>query len=1629
MNKRPLIAATLIFAGYYLAPAPAKAQDETPVKINVQNRTGDLPFSTSIGTDIEHIDVAGGGLILQVPIAVVKGRGLDYNFTLHYDSHFLVAGTRILTQTGQYYQVWNTELNGWLGASNTSIGWAANVPHTTYGTKKMSCDTPDPNDITTYTAFYMYNDARGAKHPLAYQYSVRGSCGGIQDTGPDLTGEGMQSFQTNRPWDGIILADGTEDFPGGTTVTASSMEDANGNIVGMGPGIADTLGRTIVTQQNGTNQILYTVYDSSGTLRTYTVNFSTVAFHTAFNVIGFYGSTIHELVSSRTAVSSIALPNGQSYQFQYETGTYGGVTQVNLPTGGYITYTWATLSDSDKTHRYVSSRTVHANGQTSTWNISRTGTYPTYTSTVTDPLGNQSVYISSNGAVTSAKIYQGPATGNPIRQYAIDYVADSDPWDDSSFNSQDYTTQAVAIRPIRITTTLDDGSVSKKEFDYETFTYNYHDCHDSSCMANIFPYTTSRGNVTEIREYDFGSGTSGPLLRRTDNTYGLNSNSNYLARNIVNKVTQQTTYDGSANQVAQTQYEFDNYVSGDNPLQTTTGAANHDYTNYSSTLTFRGNATRVKRWRNTDSALLTNTLTYDDLGNIRAIKDPLSHTSSYDYTDSFANSFCPPPSGFTGQAWVSTFTNPLGQQIKLTAYPCTSLVQARKDQNDINAGRAGTIYTYDLMKRVLSKNLPNGGGVATTYNDIAPVSSTSSSKITSSLNLVTTPTLDGLGRVSQSQLTSDPQGTVSVVTTYDAIGRKSTVSNPYRSTSDPTYGITTTLFDVLNRTIKLIPPDGSSTANNVSTSYAGRCATVTDQGGKIRKSCSDGLGHLTQVFEPNSSNSLVNETDYQNDVLGNLLCAVQRGTDTTQFTNCAAASATWRPRSFTYNSLSQLLTATNPETGTITYTYDDGGNLKTKKDARNITTTYSYDQINRVSGKTYSNGDHAVTYTYDQSGCLGLTSCDNIGHRTNMTDAAGSEAWAVSVVGNSEVDQRTTNSVVKTTTYGYNLDGSVSTLTYPSGRVVTYTPGAAGRPLSATDNTGISYASNALYAPQGAISSLQNGASIISTLYYNPRLQPCRLAVKNSGTAPTACADTTNIGNVFDFQYDFGLGVSDNGNVNKITNHKGSDTSRSVSYTYDELNRVKNAVTGATSGANCWGQLFGSMSGSNFVSGYDIWGNLVTITPDPSRPGCSVPMLSQGANTNNQISGFCYDQAGNLLAQSVPPCPSPTYSYNAESQLITAVGVTYTYDGDGRRVMKSSGKLYWYGAGSDALDETDLAGNTNNASFKEYVFFGAKRIASRDFSNAVNYYFADHLGTARIVTNSSGTILDDSDFYPYGGERVVISSSGNTYKFDGKERDSESGNDDFGARFYSSSLGRWLSADWSAVPVPVPYANLTNPQTLNLYAIVNDNPVTFADLDGHQNANGGQDPSISTPSVMPQCTDPTKCQKPAENPPPSANTTVANIYKYGQLLSALGALGNAAQSVASSTDITGSIQSGNIQQDTHGDTTLVAGTPAYSANVNVSVNGPKPDQQVIAQPAVGLGKYVQVGTSVVQDSNGNVHTQGGNVSVGVSTPTFPVTVAVPPSIFQRVQSAVEKYFGIEPKFNPTSVPWSNTQIW
>ena len=195
----------------------------------------------------------------------------------------------------------------------------------------------------------------------------------------------------------------------------------------------------------------------------------------------------------------------------------------------------------------------------------------------------------------------------------------------------------------------------------------------------------------------------------------------------------------------------------------------------------------------------------------------------------------------------------------------------------------------------------------------------------------------------------------------------------------------------------------------------------------------------------------------------------------------------------------------------------------------------------------------------------------------------------------------------------------------------------------------------------------------------------------------------------------------------------------------------------------------------------------------------------------------------------------------------SAAGVSYRYDGDGKRVEKVGSEIYWYGLGSEPLMETDWSGNLEN----EYVFLGGKRIARRDASGNVYYYLGDDLGTSRVIATSSGTKCYDADFGPYGQEDAYLNTCPQNYKFTGKERDPETGNDYFGARYYENNLGRFMTAD------PLPWigwqhgndyqrrqfvAYLENPQHFDEYAYALNNPVTLTDPTG-MNACGGSNDS------------------------------------------------------------------------------------------------------------------------------------------------------------------------------------------
>jgi YD repeat-containing protein len=184
-------------------------------------------------------------------------------------------------------------------------------------------------------------------------------------------------------------------------------------------------------------------------------------------------------------------------------------------------------------------------------------------------------------------------------------------------------------------------------------------------------------------------------------------------------------------------------------------------------------------------------------------------------------------------------------------------------------------------------------------------------------------------------------------------------------------------YDALGRPIETVEQDNSvlqwcyngvqsTPAVYCSPSHLGSVTTgtwvdATDENGNHWQRTSDAFGRLREVMEPNgTSQSASMETDYGYDALNNLLSVTQWGG--------ASGSSGGRSRSFTYDNLSRLLSAANPETGTVGYAYDFNGNVLSKTDARGMVTSYIYNGINQVLSKSYSDGATPLScYQYGTS--------------------------------------------------------------------------------------------------------------------------------------------------------------------------------------------------------------------------------------------------------------------------------------------------------------------------------------------------------------------------------------------------------------------------------------------------------------------------------------------------------------------------------------------------------------------------------------------------------------------------------------------------------------------------------------
>jgi RHS repeat-associated protein len=1106
-----------------------------------------------------------------------------------------------------------------------------------------------------------------------------------------------------------------------------------------------------------------------------------------------------------------------------------------------------------------------------------------------------------------------------------------------SFSQGDNKSGPMNVVPIQITTVLPNGLTSTVTKSYDSgFTYT------SFKGATGMP--GSYGRLLSESASDYGSSAAGPTLRTTKNSYLALSNSNYLNANLLGLVSSKSVVDGSNCKQAETDYTYD-----ESSYLTTYAGTLPSGSHNSPPNSVRGNLTTATRQlfsagtcpTSAQSGPTTHTNWYDT-GEIYQAIDAMGNATTHSYDSAYAGAF-------------STKTcNALSQCVSGTYDANTGLLTSFTDQNGSSQASGTTQgdpnhtsnFSYDSMWRMiqaLSPPDPTGARPETdlNYPDATTVQHCKKQNSNSGSTcgtgwIVSYAYFDGVGRKKQTRLV-DPAGDDFVDTTYAADGRASTVSNPHRSASSATDG-TTTQYDGLSRVTQVTKQDGSiSSVQYDLAAGTTNCTLSTDEAGKQRKTCSDGLGRLTRVFEDPAG--LNYETDYQYDTLGNLLQVNQKG-------SAPGDSTQWRTRTFTYDSLSRLLTTNNPESGQISYAYDANGNVLSKSDARGTSFSYEYDVLNRLRFSTPSDGTPIVEYVYDQTSLSGYAISNGIGRMTTeyTFPAWGQQYIQAALFNYDALGHMTTeldclpstcpSSLGLTISATYDLVGEMTSLTYPDGQKVNYTYDAAAHALSAigADNTNYTY--NATYWPNGAQYRQWWSPNIYGRTDLNNRLQVAAFYSDN-GVTPSYYLSKT-----------YSYSTQNNGNVLEIYNNK--DTTRNQSFTYDSLNRLTHAENGGTDCTQVLGDGHTEYWGNNYV--YDAWGNLY----QKNVTKCSAENMQATVTAQNRFTGssYSYDANGNLLYDGLHH-----YTYDGENRItqVDSGATSYLYDADGSRVKKTSANLSateyvdfggnviaerstialsasmlsqsglsgynpgqitdgstaccgWHtdtatagawlqvdlGAGNQTavtqasiypasaaytgntpgnysvqysddastwstaatnfvpsqagwnsiiwasvgvhrywrlyltntpgtgpwLNELQLLGETN------YMFFNGKRVARHDPSGAVHYYLSDHLGSTTMVVSAAGAIENESDYYPWGGElKISAADAANHYKFTGKERDTETGNDYFGARYNSSSMGRFLTPD------PLGGEKL-DPQTLNKYSYVRNNPINRIDPTG-----------------------------------------------------------------------------------------------------------------------------------------------------------------------------------------------------
>lgn len=768
-------------------------------------------------------------------------------------------------------------------------------------------------------------------------------------------------------------------------------------------------------------------------------------------------------------------------------------------------------------------------------------------------------------------------------------------------------------------------------------------------------------------------------------------------------------------------------------------------------------------------------------------------------------------------------------------------------------GARTTTYAFDASGRMTKKTLSSGSlsrAVSYSYNGFGQVTQVDDAR--TDVSDVTSNLYDSSGNLLSS---TAPTAKVTSYSNYNGLGQPGTITYPDGTARTRTYdavgrmltdvylGVTTTsTYDPNGNPLTVSRNDGNSLTYRYDS--AQRVTGVDNQLGEKKRYTLDGAGNVTQTNVYDAANNLVATSSAVYDGMGRLRQAVNAAGKITEFHYDNAGNLVWqrdplqnvlqttydalgRPKQIsgplafsaqtTYDILGQVTAVTDPNANTTTYgytglgdrstvtspdrgvttsTFDTAGNVTNSQDARGIATVSQYDALGRWTSSTFG-GTDGTSFVYD----VGTGASGKV---YQISDPSGVTTYSYDADGLLRRKDQAIGTVVHTTQYTRDAFGRITSMTYPSGHVLTIAY-SQGR-ISALSWDGATVLTAVQYFPFGAPESWLFGDTTEYTRYTDTNgriwkhLMPggYRTLTYDDGGRITQIADSA-----FGTQ---SFGYDANGRLTSFGGFTQWPATESRSYSYDANGNRLSATTPAGTFA------YSYVSGTNRLSSV-------------SGPGGSL------ART--------YDAAGNTLSDG-----QRTYTYNVRGRLLTAQSgsnpaIQFNYNALGQRVA-----LWNYATNSGTVWAFDEAGHPigeyaypSGTAVQELVWLGSVPVAvagsipyscaSPPCSNySVGFIWTDQNDTPRAITNTSGVKVWQWETAPFGESSANSNPSGLgafsfSHRFPGQYLDVSVALHQNGARTYDPSIGRYVQSD------PIGLLGGTN-----TYVYAEGNPLRNADPSG-----------------------------------------------------------------------------------------------------------------------------------------------------------------------------------------------------